>query len=51
MGTNRSVAEKLIEHIFEQVKNLSDSEYCDALEEIASACDDAASVKRSEMNE
>lgn len=43
------LAQELITEIFEKVQNLSDSDYCDVLEEVAGACEDAASAKRHEM--
>ena len=42
-------ADDFITEIMSATKELSDAEYCDFLEEISSALDDAAQAKRSEM--
>jgi hypothetical protein len=43
-------AEDFIIEIFDATRAMSDTEYCEFLEEIASALDDAANVKRTEMS-
>ena len=44
-------AHELIQEIFDSLSNASDEEYCNVLEEIAGACEDASIAKRHEMNE
>ena len=44
-----TLAEELMEEINSRIAELTDSEYCDILEEIAEICADAANAKREEM--
>ncbi len=43
------ITDDLITEIMERVEDLSDNDYCDVLEEVASACDDSANAKREEI--
>jgi hypothetical protein len=44
-------AEDFVTEIFDATRDMNDTEYCEFLEEIAGALDDAAQVKRQEMGE
>ena len=43
-------ADDFITEIMDATREMGDAEYCDFLEEISSALDDAASAKREEMS-
>ena len=43
-------AQDFVDEIFAATTEMSDSDYCDFLDEISSACSDAADVKREEMS-
>jgi len=41
--------DEFIAEIFDTTREMSDKEYCEFLEEISSALEDAANIKRDEM--
>ena len=45
----KSIADEIIEFAYEKTNHLSDEEYCEALEEIASTLQTSADAKREEM--
>ena len=53
MATNTAgdIAKAAISRIFQETKFLKDRDFIDCLEEIAAACEDAASVKEAELRQ
>jgi hypothetical protein len=47
----QELTQKIIKDIFAELANLGDVDYCDALDEISGACDDASAAKRYELKE
>jgi hypothetical protein len=46
-----NTADEFITEIMDATRDMNDTQYCEFLEEISSALNDAASVKRSEMSQ
>ena len=44
------IAQEIIDEIFQKIKDFSDEEYIDCLEEIAGTCEDAAKAKQFEID-